>query len=394
MKKIIITSLLLLPAIAFGYNNLWEYYGGHLPTIAQRSAVYSEYGGAGLYKGTAEQNQYLLNALTTKFTLGSLAPLPGATVEGTSTAGWTDDGSIVRLNTAADNVGIGTANPSMKLQVQGSAYVTSELSVSGGTFNFSNGSASSATNTITVLNNGYIGFSSTTPSRHLSSQGDAFFSGTTTTGVIVATSTIVTPRIRVTGGTQYTLPATDGSANQVLSTNGSGTLSFAAPNTEWAQLGEQVLSTANATSTVTFTPTATTTDLIVTFDVVGASAQNTMRMTFNTDYAGGSTNYSSRTFTNYAYDGAGSTNADAYISNSGNATSTAQYYEFHIRNNATRNKIGFFSGITDTTLPAIITGTLRWANTTDQISTINIRTNDVAQTWSAGTRLRIYGRSS
>lgn len=45
--------------------------------------------------------------------------------------GWTDDGSVVRLTTASDNVGIGTASPVAKLQVTGSAIAGGEGSSSG-----------------------------------------------------------------------------------------------------------------------------------------------------------------------------------------------------------------------------------------------------------------------
>lgn len=44
-------------------NNLYEYYGGRLPSLAERSKIYSSKGGSGSYMGTSQQNQWLLKAL-------------------------------------------------------------------------------------------------------------------------------------------------------------------------------------------------------------------------------------------------------------------------------------------------------------------------------------------
>ena len=53
--------------------------------------------------------------------LGSLA-LPTATQEATTT-GWADDGSVVRLDTSTDKVGIGTTSPGQELSLAGSIFV-------------------------------------------------------------------------------------------------------------------------------------------------------------------------------------------------------------------------------------------------------------------------------
>jgi len=53
----------------------------------------------------------------------------GATIS--VAGGWTDDGTIVRLTTITDKVGIGTATPSTKLQVAGSGIFDSELIIGG-----------------------------------------------------------------------------------------------------------------------------------------------------------------------------------------------------------------------------------------------------------------------
>lgn len=51
--------------------------------------------------------------------------------EGVSGGGWTDDGTVVRLTTITDEVGIGTASPAEKLHVVGNLKLESELVCTG-----------------------------------------------------------------------------------------------------------------------------------------------------------------------------------------------------------------------------------------------------------------------
>ena len=46
---------------------------------------------------------------------------------GTGPSGWTDAGTVVRLNTFTDSVGIGTASPAEKLDVDGNAHVSGTI---------------------------------------------------------------------------------------------------------------------------------------------------------------------------------------------------------------------------------------------------------------------------
>lgn len=46
-------------------------------------------------------------------------------------SGWTDDGTVVRLTTGSDRVGIGTANPATTLDVNGNANIDGVLTVDG-----------------------------------------------------------------------------------------------------------------------------------------------------------------------------------------------------------------------------------------------------------------------
>lgn len=61
MKKIL-TLLLLLLAVPVSAMTLYEYYGGHLPSITDRTPTYHQYFDDN-YTGTAEQNTNLVNAL-------------------------------------------------------------------------------------------------------------------------------------------------------------------------------------------------------------------------------------------------------------------------------------------------------------------------------------------
>lgn len=58
---------------------------------------------------------------------GNLLGLFGSSGDVGVSSGWTDDGAVVRLTDASDNVGIGTASPSEKLEVAGNIAVTGDL---------------------------------------------------------------------------------------------------------------------------------------------------------------------------------------------------------------------------------------------------------------------------
>ena len=47
-------------------------------------------------------------------------------------SGWTDDGTVVRLTTSTDNVGIGTTSPTAKLHVVGTGLISGATTLSGG----------------------------------------------------------------------------------------------------------------------------------------------------------------------------------------------------------------------------------------------------------------------
>lgn len=139
----------------------------------------------------------------------------------------------------AGNVGIGTNSPSVALHVVGNidlsgsdtrllrfrnAADTDHASI--GVLNgglalsaFSNATAPGAAH-ILIENSGNVGIGTTTPGSTLDVKGTLRLSGSTSGYVGLAPAAAA-------GATTYTLPSADGSSGQVLSTNGSGTLSWA-----------------------------------------------------------------------------------------------------------------------------------------------------------------------
>ncbi|MCP4582299.1 MAG: hypothetical protein GY839_11855 [candidate division Zixibacteria bacterium] len=74
-------------------------------------------------------------------------------------SGWVDDGSVVRLETANDSVGIGTASPSERLEVDGNLKVTGKANIGPGNSNigsnaFAAGSNNNADGDYSVISGG------------------------------------------------------------------------------------------------------------------------------------------------------------------------------------------------------------------------------------------------
>ena len=156
---------------------------------------------------------------------------------------------------ANGNVGVGTTTPAQMFSVGGKIYTTGGVQFADGSlqtaaaaaasnglqgqvgFYNTNGSTISGTSTITILQNGLVGISSTTPGYKLSVAGSGFFDGgTVTASSLIATSSITTPSLTLT------TPA----INSILSTNADGLLTATSTPT----FGSFNATTTTATSTI------------------------------------------------------------------------------------------------------------------------------------------------
>jgi len=188
-------------------------------------------------------------------------------------------------------------------------------------------------------------------------------------------------------GVSLAFPATQGASSTQLKNDGSGNLTW--NEDDWVILGEDVLTGANGTTSVTFTARK---DLRIVFDTPGASGAAINALLFNTDLAGNNTNYAYNTFKNYTF--VNKNNGTNRIELDTAGTSTPQSFVTDIINNRaattkrfTYRKTTGGGGInTD-----IRTGMAIWNNTSDQITTVYVTTGVAGVTFNAGTRLVVYG---
>ncbi|HEY4477440.1 MAG TPA: helix-turn-helix domain-containing protein, partial [Candidatus Paceibacterota bacterium] len=143
---------------------------------------------------------------------------------GSGNSGWTDDGTIVRLTTSSDSVGVGTSSPATKLGLDGDLYINGGLGVGNATT--SDGDFAVGDDFF-VYANGRVGVASSSPGRVFSVEGQSLVNGTSTIGNLLkvqgtGTSTFagrleVTGRILADGGGRVCT-----SANGVCSTGSAG----------------------------------------------------------------------------------------------------------------------------------------------------------------------------
>lgn len=145
-----------------------------------------------------------------------------------------DSGTVGLLNM------YGTASISGSLSFASTSATLDVLNGNSLVIRTSPGGDSGISNRITLLNNGNLGLNTATPGATLDVKGIVRLSGSTSGYVGLTASASA-------GSTTYTLPSLDGSLGQVLTTNGSGILSWTDKN-----------SSSSGTSTSTSTGTGAT----------------------------------------------------------------------------------------------------------------------------------------
>ena len=157
----IVISFLVVTVTAYGATNLWEWYGGELPSCEDRAGLYSSYF-SDEYKCTEEQNELLLAALKNiavfgsggvVFDTGSVIPVSlakGGTGSTGFTAGsvifsngsiLTEDNSNLFWDDTNNRLGIGTSSPSTLFSIKSSSGTTTIAlsNETGSTANISRG---------------------------------------------------------------------------------------------------------------------------------------------------------------------------------------------------------------------------------------------------------------
>ncbi len=98
----------------------------------------------------------------------------------TTTSGWTDDGTVVRLTTSTDNVGVGTTAATVKLEVNGGFQSTTIATTGSGIGTFTSFDATGfgfdpdndVDNDVVISSGGNIGVASTSPGAKVDVVGD------------------------------------------------------------------------------------------------------------------------------------------------------------------------------------------------------------------------------
>lgn len=225
------------------------------------------------------------------------------------------------------------------------------------------------------------------------------FSGTnlfTASTTLSATTTILansaTNNALVLNTIPYKFPSIQGASSTVLTTNGSGSLIWSA--SDWEQIGETILASANATATVSSLPARRDLKLIIQTSLAGIGGGDaTMR--FNSDSGA---NYGYNIFSNYQSVVQGQASADTKILLLQPATTSPVYLVFDIENETTSRKQVIWNGSANSSgaiMPVFKSGAAVWNNTSDQINRIDLfitPDGGGSNQYSAGTRLTVYAR--
>ena len=225
-------------ASSFTLSNMWHYTATQ-GTLGAGSAVTNQ---SGFYADSS-----LTGATNNYGFYGNIASGSGR---------WNFYAAGTAVNYFAGNVGIGTTTTTNKLEIGGSGDSIMRLLAAGQANGLEMGQLTAdGSSKIFVVNNnflavgtnntermritsaGNVGIATTSPGSALDVKGTLRLSGSSSGYVGLAPAAAA-------GSTTYTLPSTDGSSGQFLSTNGSGTLSWATGggggSSQWTTTGSDI----------------------------------------------------------------------------------------------------------------------------------------------------------
>ncbi len=210
---------------------------------------------------------------------------------------------------------------------------------------------------------------------------------TTASSTFMGTTTIpadnLTNRALVLNTLAYKFPGSRAASSSVLTEDGNGNLSWISP--VWTLLTSTTTAiTLSAATTSTFSAKS---NLMIVVQTQGGNGNNTNQIIFNGDYA---LNYGSTRFENGNINQ--STGIPGIRFDSG--TSSPETITFFVSNVTATRKMISWTGASNSvgiSTPVLLTGSGVWNNTSNQITSVTLTGNNLANTYTAGTSIYVYG---
>lgn len=211
----------------------------------------------------------------------------------------------------------------------------------------------------------------------------------TTVGAIpyVSNSSFYSTSTLLQNGIKYTFPATDGSANNALLTNGGGTLSWGTTNDDWQQIGETIAEIATSTIRVSGLPARK--DIMFKVYVASNSISSMYLFKINPE---STQNYDDRWHENNGADTTDIDNNKGYLYTTANTDPL--YSTGWISGTSTSPKLIVVSSIIGSAaeVPASFEYWGTWNDASNNIANIEIYSQ--SGTFGVGSRLTIYGKKN